>query len=142
MAQAKQGDSVKVDYTGKLKDGSVFDSSANREPLEFTIGGGHVIPDFEEAIVGMNPGDSKTIEICADRAYGQHHDDMVIEIDKAQFPEDIKPKVGDQLQISQPDGRAAVVVVTEITEDSVTLDANHPLAGQDLTFDIQLVEVA
>ncbi|MEN6356513.1 MAG: peptidylprolyl isomerase [Armatimonadota bacterium] len=142
MAQAKQGNNVKVEYTGKLKDGSVFDTSADREPLEFTIGGGQIIPDFEEAVVGMNPGDSKTIEVPAARAYGPRHDDMVINIDRAQFPEDIKPEVGDQLQISQPDGRAAVVTVTEITEDSVTLDANHPLAGQDLTFDIQLVEVA
>jgi FKBP-type peptidyl-prolyl cis-trans isomerase 2 len=142
MAQAKQGDSVKVEYTGKLKDGSVFDTSANREPLEFTIGGGQIIPDFEEAVVGMNPGDSKTIEVPAVRAYGLHHGDMAIEVDKAQFPEDIKPTIGDQLQISQPDGRAAVVTVTEITDDSVTLDANHPLAGEDLTFDIQLVEVA
>lgn len=142
MAQAKHGDSVKVEYTGKLKDGSVFDSSVNREPLEFTIGGGQIIPDFEQAVVGMNTGDSKTIEIPADRAYGPHHEDMVIAVDKAQFPEDISPAIGDQLQISQPDGRAAVVTVTEITDDSVTLDANHPLAGEDLTFDIRLVEVA
>ncbi len=142
MTQAKQGDKVKVDYTGKLKNGSVFDSSASREPLEFMIGNGQVIPDFEDAVVGMNPGDSKTIEIPAVRAYGPRHEDLVIAIDREQFPPDINPEVGDQLQISQPDGRASVVTVTDINDSSVTLDANHPLAGEDLTFDIQLVEVA
>lgn len=142
MTQAKQGNKVKVDYTGKLKDGSVFDSSASREPLEFMIGNGQVIPDFEDAVVGMNPGDSKTIEIPAARAYGPRHEDLVIAIDREQFPTDINPEVGDQLQISQPDGRASVVTVTDINDSSVTLDANHPLAGEDLTFDIQLVEVA
>lgn len=142
MTQAKQGNKVKVDYTGKLKDGSVFDSSASREPLEFMVGGGQVIPDFEDAVVGMNPGDSKTIEIPAEKAYGPRHEDLVIAVDREQFPPDINPEVGDQLQISQPDGRASVVTVTDINDSSVTLDANHPLAGEDLTFDIQLVEVA
>jgi peptidylprolyl isomerase len=142
MTQAKQGNKVKVDYTGKLKDGSVFDSSASREPLEFMIGGGQVIPDFEDAVVGMNPGDSKTIEIPAEKAYGPRHEDLVIAVDREQFPPDINPELGDQLQISQPDGRASVVTVTDINDSSVTLDANHPLAGEDLTFDIQLVEVA
>ncbi|MHB9038611.1 MAG: FKBP-type peptidyl-prolyl cis-trans isomerase [Armatimonadota bacterium] len=141
MAQAKQGDSVKVEYTGKLKDGSVFDTSANREPLEFTIGGGQIIPDFEDAVVGMNPGDSKTIDVPAERAYGPRHEDMVLAIDRAQFPEDINPEVGEQLEIRQPDGRAAVVTVTEVSDKDVILDANHPLAGEDLTFDIQLVAV-
>jgi FKBP-type peptidyl-prolyl cis-trans isomerase 2 len=141
MAQAKQGDSVKVEYTGKLKDGSVFDTSANREPLEFTIGGGQIIPDFEEAVLGMNPGDSKTIDVPAERAYGPRREDMVVSVDRAQFPDDIRPEVGEQLQIKQPDGRAAVVTITEVSDDSVILDANHPLAGEDLTFDIQLVNV-
>ncbi|MCE5313455.1 MAG: peptidylprolyl isomerase [Armatimonadota bacterium] len=141
MAQAKQGDCVKVDYTGKLKDGSVFDTSENREPLEFTIGGGQIIPDFELAVLGMNPGDSKTIDVPAARAYGPHHEDMVISVDRKQFPEDISPEVGEQLEIRQSGGQSAVVTVTEVNDESVILDANHPLAGKDLIFDIQLVEI-
>ncbi|MCE5198372.1 MAG: peptidylprolyl isomerase [Armatimonadota bacterium] len=142
MAEAKQGDRVKVDYTGKLQDGTIFDSSDGREPLEFTIGGGQVIPDFESALVGMNPGDKKTVQIPATRAYGARRDDLVLEVGRDQFPEDIKPEVGDQLQLRQPDGMSAVVTVTEANDQSVTLDGNHPLAGEDLTFDVELVEVA
>ena len=141
MAQAKTGDTVKVHYTGKLDDGTVFDSSANREPLEFKIGEGQLIADFEQAVVGMNPGDSKTVQIAADNAYGQYHEEMVIELDRKDLPENLEPKVDQKLQVRQESGQEFVVTVTEVTETSVTLDGNHPLAGKDLVFDIQLSEI-
>jgi peptidylprolyl isomerase len=141
MAQAKSGDKVKVHYTGKLKDGTVFDSSADREPLEFTIGEGQIIPGFEQAVVGMNPGDSKVATIPVDEAYGPRRDEMMINVDKGQFPDHITPEVGQKLQMQRSDGRMIMVTVTDISEENVTLDANHPLAGQDLTFDIKLVEI-
>ncbi len=142
MAQAKNGDTVKVHYTGKLNDGTVFDSSANRAPLEFTLGQGKVIPGFEHAVVGMEPGESRTTEIPAAQAYGPYQDEMVIQVTRDQFPEDIQPEVGQQLQVQQANGNSFVVNITDITGDQITLDGNHPLAGQDLTFDIELVEIA
>lgn len=142
MAQAKLGDTVKVHYTGKLDDGTVFDSSANGEPLEFTIGDGNIIPGFEKAVVGMSPGDSKTELIPVEQAYGEHRDDMIVVIDRAQMPPEMEPEIGQQLQIQQQSGQAIPVVITDISDSEITLDANHPLAGEDLTFDIQLVEIA
>lgn len=141
MAQAKSGDLVKVHYTGRLDDGSVFDSSKGREPLEFTLGGGQVIPGFDEAVTGMNPGDEKTITIPSDQAYGPRRDEMTVVVDPSQFPDNIQPEVGQQLQMSQ-NGQVAVVTVTDVSDEAVTLDANHPLAGRDLTFDLELVEIA
>jgi peptidylprolyl isomerase len=141
MTQAKEGDTVRVHYTGKLSDGIVFSTSVNRDPLEFTIGEGEVIPAFEQAVVGMNPGESRTTEVLADEAYGPYREEMVLELDRGQFPEDMDLEVGEQLQIRQADGKKVSVVVTDVSESSVTLDANHPLAGEDLTFDIQLVEI-
>jgi FKBP-type peptidyl-prolyl cis-trans isomerase 2 len=141
MAQAKHGDTVRVHYTGKLDDGTVFDTSVDRDPLEFTIGEGQIIPGFEEAVVGMNPGESKTITVLADEAFGPYREEMVLVVDRSQFPVDLEAKVGEHLQIGQADGRITVVTVTEISESSVTLDANHPLAGKDLTLDIQLIEI-
>ena len=141
MKQAKIGDSVKVHYTGKMDDGTVFDSSVDREPLEFTIGENQVIPGFEDAIVGMLPDEPKTITIPADKAYGAHNPEMVVTVDKARFPENLEPQVGQQLQMRQEQGQEIVVVVTDVSESNVTLDANHPLAGKDLTFDLQLVEI-
>ena len=141
MAQAKYGDTVKVHYTGKLDDGTVFDASVNGDPLQFTIGGGQIIPGFEQAVVGMNPGESKTVKIPAEDAYGQRREDLVLEIEKSQLPEGLKPEVGLQLQSRQPDGRIIVLTIADISESHVTLDANHPLAGKDLTFDIQLIEI-
>ena len=142
MTQAKTGDTVTVHYTGRLDDGTVFDTSIGRDPLTFKIGNGQLIPDFEEAVVGMSPEESKTITIPADKAYGPHHAEMILEVDKKQFPEDLEPHLEQRLQVSQPDGQAFVAKVTDISETTVTLDANHPLAGKDLTFDIQLTEVA
>jgi peptidylprolyl isomerase len=142
MAQAKNGDTVKVHYTGKLDDGTVFDTSADREPLQFTIGEGQLIPDFEQAIVGMSPGETKNIQITSDRAYGPHHEEMVMVVDRSEFPNDLKPEVDQRLQVRQPDGQSFAVTVTDVSESKVTLDGNHPLAGKDLTFDIQLAEIA
>jgi len=141
MARAKYGDTVKVHYTGRLDDGTVFDTSADGEPLQFTIGSGQIIPGFEQAVVGMNPGESKTVKIPAEDAYGQRREDLIIEVEKSQLPEGLKPEVGLQLQSRQPDGRIVVLTIADITESHVTLDANHPLAGKDLTFEIQLVEI-
>ena len=142
MTQAKAGDTVKLHYKGMLNDGTVFDSSEGREPLEFTIGQNQVIPGFENAVSGMEPGESKTVNIPADQAYGQRREDMLLEVPPSEFPDHIDPKLGDQLQIRQPNGSALNVVVSDVSESAVTLDANHPLAGQDLTFEINLVEVS
>jgi peptidylprolyl isomerase len=141
MKQAQHGDTVRVHYTGKLDDGTAFDSSAQREPLEFTLGQGQIIPGFENAVVGMQPGESKTETIPSEEAYGPHRDEMVIEVDRQQLPADLEPKIGQRLQVTQPDGNAVPVVVTEVNPSQVILDANHPLAGKDLTFDITLVEI-
>ncbi len=141
MAQAKEGDTVRVQYTGKLKDGTIFDTSDEREPLEFTIGKGEIIPGFERAVVGMKPGETKTATIPPEEAYGPHRDDMLFTIDRDQFPEDIQPRPGQQLQIQQPGGQAAIVTVSDVSELTVTLDVNHPLAGQPLTFDIKLLDI-
>ena len=141
MSQAKDGDTVKVHYKGTLKDGAVFDTSEGRDPLEFKLGEGQLIPGFENAVRGLNVGDKTTAEIAPDQGYGQHRDDMVEQVPKAEFPEHIKPEVGQMLRVSQPDGENLVVTITEITDDTVTVDANHPLAGKDLVFDIELVSI-
>lgn len=140
MAQAKSGDTVRVHYTGRLDDGSVFDSSEGREPLEFVLGAQQVIPGFEEAVDGLSPGEERTVDIPADRAYGPRREEMVLTVDRDQFPDEIRPEVGQQLQMSQ-EGQVAIVTVTGVSDREVTLDANHPLAGKDLTFDVQLVEI-
>ena len=141
MVQAQLGDTVKVHYTGKLGDGTVFDSSAERDPLEFSVGEGRVIAGFEEAVVGMSPGESKSANIPADRAYGPYRQEMVMVVDRQQIPADVSVNVGQQLQIRQKSGEAIPVIVTDVSDSKVTLDANHPLAGRDLTFDIRLVEI-
>ena len=141
MTEAKKGDKVKVHYTGKLEDGSVFDSSVEREPLEFTIGNGNMIAGFEKAVLGMEKGDSKSARIPYQEAYGERREDMMVEVPKSQIPQDLNPEVGQQLSIKQQDGSAVPVVVTEVEQDKIVLDANHPLAGKDLIFDIELVEI-
>ncbi|MGM0453395.1 MAG: FKBP-type peptidyl-prolyl cis-trans isomerase [Thermodesulfobacteriota bacterium] len=141
MTQAKSGDTVKIHYKGTLNDGTVFDSSEGRDPLEFTIGEGNIIPGVEEAVIGMAPEDTKTETISPDKAYGDYRSEMVIDVDKSQFPENIDPEVGQQLELKQQDGQTVVVTVTEVNENQVKLDANHPLAGKDLTFEIQLEEI-
>lgn len=141
MTQAKIGDTVQVHYTGKLVDGSEFDTSVNRNPLQFKIGNGQIIPGFEEAVVGMRPGESKKTNIKADEAYGPRHEELVLVVDRSQFPSHISPQVNQALELRQADGRVIEVRVTEVSDSSVTLDANHPLAGQELTFDIELVAI-
>ncbi len=141
MNQAKQGDTVLIHYRGKLQDGTEFDSSYDRDPLEFTIGQGQLIPGFEEAVVGMTPGESKASHIPSDQAYGERRDDMVLEVSKEQIPDEIEVEIGQQLQIQQQSGQAVPVTVTDVQEDMVTLDANHPLAGKDLMFELELVEI-
>ena len=142
MSQAKSGDTVKIHYTGTLDDGTEFDSSAGREPLEFALGGGQVIPGFDSAVDGMSIGDSKTVTIPPGEAYGDRHDQLVQEVPKTALPEDMKPEVGMQLQSQSPDGQIINLVVAEVAEESITVDGNHPLAGQELTFAIELVEIA
>jgi len=141
MVEAKSGDTVKVHYTGTLEDGTVFDTSVEREPLEFTLGQGQLIPGFEQAVIGMKIGDLKTINIPADQAYGPYHDDLILVIERDQLPEDLAPEVGQQLQMTQADGEVVRVMISDVSEATVTIDANHPLAGKDLTFEIELIEI-
>jgi peptidylprolyl isomerase len=142
MRPATHGDTVEVHYLGKLHDGSVFDETNDREPLRFTIGGGQVIPGFEEAVLGMKPGDSKTTELPAEKAFGPYLEERVVEVPKKQFARwDLEPTVGERLAIPQPDGSPVDATVTEITESKVTVDFNHPLAGEELTIDIELVDI-
>ncbi len=168
MAQAKSGDRVRVHYTGSLEDGSVFDSSEEQpqdtscgcsstkghdggcgcgpdesadEPLEFVIGGGQLIPKFEAAVIGLEPGQSITVMIAADDAYGAHAEEMVAVIERSEIPADINPEPGHQMEVILEDGSPLPVLVTEVTDTTITLDGNHPLAGRDLTFTIRLVEI-
>lgn len=141
MAKAKEGDTVRVHYSGFLEDGTVFDSSLERDPLEFTIGSGMLIPGFEDAVLGMDEGETKTVQISAEDAYGYRREELVITISKEQIPPDIDPVTGQELQVRTPNGMVTNVLVTDVTEETVTLDANHPLAGKDLIFEIKLVEI-
>jgi FKBP-type peptidyl-prolyl cis-trans isomerase 2 len=141
MQQAKKGDKVNVHYHGKLTDGSTFDSSEGREPLQFTVGEGQVIKGFDDAVLDMAAGDKKTVNIPVTDAYGERNDDMVMEYPVSEFPADMKPEVGMELQMGDNSGNIFPVVITEVLEDMVVLDANHPLAGQDLIFEIELVSI-
>ena len=141
MAQAQQGDTVRVHYIGTLEDGTKFDSSRERETLQFTIGGSEVIPGFEEAVLGMEPGDTKSITIPCVNAYGVYEEDRVAVVDLDQFPEDFTPDVGQSIQLTQDNGEKVVVTITDISGSEVTLDANHPLADEALTFEIELMEI-
>ena len=141
MQQAKKGDKVKVHYHGKLTNGETFDTSSGRDPLEFEIGSGSVIKGFDDGVRGMEVGQSKTISIPVEDAYGSRSDDMLIEFPKERFPKDMQIEEGMQLMMSNGTGQNMPVIVTEIKENSVILDANHPLAGEELIFDIELVEI-
>jgi len=141
VAAAKKGDKVKVHYTGRLEDGTVFDTSVERGPYEFTIGQSKIVPGFAEAVVGMKPGQSKTVEIPAKKAYGLHRKDMIAVIERSKLPADLNPEVGQRLRIDQADGQKIPATVVEVSDSTVTLDANHPLAGKDLVFDIELLEI-
>lgn len=141
MQQVKHGDTVQVHYHGKLGDGSTFDSSAGREPLEFEVGSGMVIPGFDAGVTGMVVGDKKTIVIPADQAYGPKMDDRIMDFPRAQFPPDMVPEMGMQLAMSNGSGQQIPVRIIEVKEEVVTLDANHPLAGEALHFDLELVAI-
>ena len=142
MQQAKSGDTVKVHYSGRLTDGTMFDSSSGRDPLEFKVGNGDVIKGFDEGVAGMSVGDKKTVHIPADEAYGQKDDNRIVEFPRANFPLEMVPEVGMQLNMTNGSGQVIPVVIVEVDDDNVILDANHPLAGQDLIFDIELVDIA
>ncbi len=140
-AVARQGDTVRVHYSGFLEDGTIFDSSLDREPLEFTLGEASVIPGFEAAVEGMEVGGTKTVAIPPAEAYGERDEEMVAVIDRSRVPPEIDPKPGAVLQLTSPDGGATQVVITEVTDETITLDGNHPLAGHELIFEVKLVEI-
>lgn len=140
MAEAKSGDKVRVHYTGKLEDGQVFDSSEGRDPIEFEVGSGQVIPGFDRAVAGMAPGQEKSVTVPADEAYGPHLSENVVKVPHERFPDDISPTVGQKLRMSQG-GRDFDVMITDVVDDGVVLDANHPLAGKDLLFELELVDI-
>jgi peptidylprolyl isomerase len=141
MSQAKSGDTVKIHYTGTLDDGTQFDSSAGREPLEFTLGSGQVIPGFDKAVDGMAVGESKDVNIAPEDAYGPRHEQMIQEVPKSALPADMTPEVGMGLQAQGQDGQAVNLTVTAVSDDSITVDGNHPLAGKALNFAIELVSI-
>ena len=142
MQQVKSGDTVKVHYSGRLNDGTTFDSSEGRDPLEFKVGNGDVIKGFDEGVTGMSVGDKKTVHIPANEAYGQKDDNRIVEFPRENFPADLEPEVGMQLNMTNGSGQVIPVVIIGVGTESVTLDANHPLAGEDLIFDIELVDIA
>lgn len=141
MSKVKENDTVKVHYTGKLENGDVFDSSVDREPIEFTIGKGQMIPGFEKGVLDMEVDEKKTLNIPSAEAYGEHNKEMMQEVPKAQLPEELKPEVGQRLVSQTPDGKEFQVTVADIKDEAIVVDANHPLAGKDLVFDIQLIEI-
>ena len=149
MAQAKEGDRVRVHYTGRLDDGTVFDSSECSEdecgcestPMEFTIGSGEVIPGFDKGVLGLAVGEAKTVHIPVDEAYGERIEEMVAEVPRGDLPPEMHPEVGQQLEVTQEDGQIFQVLVTDMNDETITIDANHPLAGQALNFDLRLVEI-
>jgi len=141
MAKAKTGDTVVVHYTGRLEDGTEFDTSIGREPLRVEIGGGRFLPGFESALAGMNPGESKTVSVPPGDGYGERRDDMIVTLSREELPSDIDPSVGDRLEMSVEDD-TMVVTVAGLTDDTITLDGNHPLAGRTLVFEIEMLEIA
>jgi len=141
MMRAKQGDTVLVHYTGKLPNGTVFDTSRSRHPIRFTLGNGQVIAGFEQAVTGMAKGESKTSIIPVDLAYGPRHEEMIVTIERSMLPPDLNASVGQRLELTQEDNKTVLVTVMATTDTSLTLDANHPLAGNDLTFELELVDI-
>ena len=141
MSQAKSGDTVKIHYKGTLDDGTQFDSSEDRDPLEFELGSGQVIPGFDTAVEGMSVGESKNVRLEPEEAYGPRHDQLVQEVERNVLPDDLDPKEGMALQSQSPEGQVMQLMVTAVSETTITLDANHPLAGQALSFEIELVDI-
>jgi FKBP-type peptidyl-prolyl cis-trans isomerase 2 len=141
MSEAKRGDTVKVHYTGTLEDDTVFDSSRQRDPLEFTLGSGMVVPGFENLVLGLKEGETAKETAPCDQAYGERRDELQLEVKRADIPADLELSVGMNLRMQAPDGQGASVEVVELNDATVTLDANHPLSGKDLTFEVELVEL-
>ncbi len=141
MTQVKENNTVKVNYTGKLANGQVFDTSEGREPLEFTLGQGQLIPGFEKGVIDMKLNEKKTITISKEEAYGEVNKDLIQEVKKTELPQDMAPEVGMGLVSKSPDGREVNLMVTEVKEDSIVVDANHPLAGKELIFDLEVVDI-
>ena len=141
MCKVKQGSKIKVHYTGQLEDGTEFDSSRNRDPLEFEVGSGQIMPGVDKGVVDMKVGETRKLTIEPENAYGPVREDLVGQVDKSAFPDDINPQIGQQLQMERSDGDPIQVVVTAIEGDKVTLDANHPMAGQTLVFDVEVTEI-
>ncbi len=139
--EVREGDIVRVHYTGRLTSGEVFDSSEGRDPLKFEVGAGMMIEGFDQAVIGMTAGEKKTVRIAPEEGYGPRFEEMVMEFPKANLPEDLVPELGMQLTLSNPDGEQWAVTITQVTEEMITLDGNHHLAGQELEFDIELVAV-
>lgn len=141
MKEAQVGDLVRVHYTGKLMSGEVFDSSKDRDPLEFTLGNQELLAGFEEGVVGLKPGESKSVTLEPEEAFGDRREDLVLEVAKNEFPQHINPSVGLQLRLTNSSGDALTAVITEVGKESVTVDGNHPMAGQTVVFDIELLEI-
>ena len=142
MGKTKNGDAIKIHYTGKLEDGNVFNDSREGQPLEFIVGGGEVMPGIEKGVIGMEPGDTKTIEIPPEDGFGPRRKELVIEVAKSDLPDQITPTLGQRLKMRHPDGGHIELMITDVNEETITLDANHPLAGHTLFFDLELVEIA
>lgn len=140
-SEVKFGDTVKLHYKAKTEDLVIFDSATQMDPLVFTIGDGQILPAFENALVGMKEGDKKTINLLSDDAFGSYSEELITTVDKNQLPPNLEVEKNQQLQIQQPDGQVILVKVVDITDNSITFDANHPLAGKDITFDIQLLAI-
>ncbi|WP_028322089.1 FKBP-type peptidyl-prolyl cis-trans isomerase [Desulfatiglans anilini] len=141
MTKAKNGDKAKVHYTGRLEDGTVFDSSNGREPLEFTLGEGQLIQGFEQGVLGMQVGESKTVTISPEEGYGHPKEELKVTVSKTDFPADIEPEIGQRLQLQNMQGQPIPVIISAVEGETVTLDANHPLAGKTLHFDLELMEL-
>jgi FKBP-type peptidyl-prolyl cis-trans isomerase 2 len=141
MSDAKTGDTVRIHYTGTLDDGTTFDTSSGRAPLEFTVGSGQIIPGLDRAIAGMSVGEKKTVDVPAAEAYGDRNPEGVQSVPRTEVPDHIPLDPGTQLEVQTGDGRTLPVTVADVTEEKVVLDANHPLAGKDLTFEVELVEI-
>jgi peptidylprolyl isomerase len=141
MAQAKAGDKVRVHYKGQLSDGTIFDSSLEREPIEFILGQDTVIPGFEDAVIGMEAGESKDVSIRPEEGFGEYSEDLVVNIEKTILPPEINPELGMQLEVSSEEETPRVFTIADIAEDSITLDGNHPLAGKEIAFKITLLEI-
>ena len=141
MTQAKTGDTAKVHFEGSLEDGSIFGSTMDEEPFEFTIGQKHMLPGFENAVIGMQKGDTKTITLSPEEAYGSHKKELVHVMDRSSFPQEINLEIGKRLQVRTQDEKYVIVTIKDVTDDSIVIDENDPLAGKTLTFKIELVEI-